>query len=155
MIPLTKGKFALVDEADAELIHAYAWHAVEAQQGSWYSRGSVPTGLPKPARRGIYMHQLITGLLGADHVNGNGLDNRRVNLRPASQSQNNANQGLQRNNASGYKGVSRHGSGWRATIKVDRRHFCLGSYADPVDAARAYNRAALEAWGEYAWLNPV
>lgn len=65
--------------------------------------------------------------------------------------------GLQRNNKSGYRGVYWHlrSIKWVARIKVDGRQVHLGCFDDPVEAARAYNRAALEAFGEFAWLNPL
>ena len=103
------------------------------------------------------MHTLIAGVKGPDHVNSNGLDNRRINLREASQAQNCANQRLHSNNTSGYKGVSRERAErrWKARICVKGRHIFLGRFDDPVEAARAYNEAALEYFGEFAWLNPL
>jgi hypothetical protein len=85
-------------------------------------------------------------------------------LRPATDRQNNANIGLRSNNTSGYKGVvwrkpGRHRTGevgrWWARISVEGKVRSLGLFDDPVEAACAYNRAALEAFGEFAWLNPV
>ena len=148
MIPLTQGKFAIVDEADAELVlSAGSWFAAKHQRSrTWYAM-----------RTTLYMHVHITGMKGLDHANQNGLDNRRINLREATPSQQQANRGMQPNNTSGYKGVywNRKERKWGARIEINYRAVRLGSFADPLDAARAYNRAALEAWGEFAWLNPV
>lgn len=154
MIPLTKGKFAIVDEADAEMLLSGAtWAAVRNQDScTWYA-----TRHEGATRELVSMHALIAGYKGVDHANRNGLDNRRVNLRPATRSQNAANRAPQRSNTSGYKGVDWHplARKWRARIVVNGRGTYLGLYGDPVEAARVYNRAAAEAFGEYAWLNPV
>ena len=155
MIPLSRGKFALVDEADAELVlNGGKWTAWQPGSGrTWYAERHRS----RPVSVTTHMHVLIAGCKGADHVNRNGLDNRRINLRPATYAQNGANRALLRNNTSGYKGVhwDRRGRKWRAQIKVNDRSRYLGLFTDPVDAARAYNRAAMEAFGEFAWLNPV
>lgn len=147
MIPLTQGKFTIVDEADAEsVLRVGSWCAIRAPH-TWYA------GRGKPR---IHVHAMIGGS-GADHANRNGLDNRRVNLRPATASQQQANRRPFSNNTSGYKGVCLRqlDRKWVAHIQVDGRKRYLGSFADAADAARAYNRGALEAFGEYAWLNPV
>lgn len=150
MIPLTHGKFAIVDEADAGPVSDIQWYAIKCRN-TWYALRSVPSS------EGTGMHVLVADCKGIDHANGNGLDNRRVNLRPATRSQNGANRPPPSNNTSGYKGVywSRPTRKWRAVIRVNDRKANLGYFTDPVDAARAYNAAALEAWGEFAWLNPV
>lgn len=100
---------------------------------------------------------MIAGCKGPDHINRNGLDNRRINLRAATAFQNLGNQALRSTNKSGYKGVNwnRLRRKWQGSIKIHGRSRHLGMFTDPVDAARAYNAAALEAWGEFAWLNPV
>jgi hypothetical protein len=92
-----------------------------------------------------------------DHINGNKLDNRCDNLRVCNHSQSMANVGPRKGNTSGYKGVSwaKKERKWYATITVNKKQRNLGLYDDPQDAARAYNAAALEAWGEYARLNDV
>ena len=153
MIPLNKGKFAIVDEADAELVlTGKPWTALRPAGRSWYAQrreGSPSKSAP--------MQWLIGGRKWLDHVNRNGLDNRRINLRPATHSQNNANRPMLRNNTSGYRGVYQtHGAGkWTAQIRVRGHKMRLGCFDDPVEAARAYNRAAVEAFGEFAALNPV
>jgi hypothetical protein len=153
MIPLTKGRFAIADEADAHLVlDGGEWSAGQRSGRTWYAARKKDA-----AREPISMHILIAGYKGVDHVNRNGLDNRRINLRPATRSQNRVNCPPSRNNTSGYKGVSwnRPARRWVARIGVNGRRIGLGYFADSAEAARAYNRAALEAFGEYAWLNPV
>ncbi len=94
------------------------------------------------------------GLLGRiDHVNGNGADNRRANLRIATRSQNGANRGPQKNNTSGYKGVSRDKQRWQASITVMGVCHRIGGFDTPEEAAVAYDIRAREVFGEYAKLN--
>lgn len=90
-----------------------------------------------------------------DHINSDGLDNRMSNLRSASLTQNHANKRQQSNNTSGVKGVSwnKAAGKWRAHIQLQGTQLYLGSFADKADAAEAYRRAAIEAFGEFA--NPV
>lgn len=90
-----------------------------------------------------------------DHVDGNGLNNTRANLRPATNAQNNHNERLRATNTSGYKGVHwvRTNSKWRAEIRIDGRNRHFGYFVDPLDAARAYDAAARSAFGAFACLN--
>jgi hypothetical protein len=92
-----------------------------------------------------------------DHVDRNGLNNRKANLRPATRSQNRFNQKRRRDNSSGFKGVrlSRSAQRWRASIRAEGRIYYLGGFATPIEAARAYNAAALRLHGPFALLNPV
>jgi hypothetical protein len=147
LIPLTQGKFALADKAATDLILSVGtWHAIRGTH-TWYAVHGRPR---------IYMHALIAGVKAPDHANRDGLDNRRVNLRIATKSQNQANHGPHSDNTSGYKGVHWHRQArkWHASINVNKKRFYLGLFVDPVEAARAYNEAALEHFGEFAWLNP-
>ena len=100
------------------------------------------------------MHRVITGYPLVDHINGDGLDNRRANLRAATATQNNQNRrpSLSR---SGFKGVTKSSksNGWYARIRVNGKLIHLGCYPDPTSAARAYDAAALEHFGEFAWPN--
>lgn len=104
----------------------------------------------------VLLHKLIfPEAEEVDHRNGNGLDNRRENLRPATHRQNLANQRPQVGRSSRFKGVSWDvgRSKWRAYIDKPQRH--LGRFSDEIEAVRAYNFAALEAWGEFALLNDL
>jgi hypothetical protein len=151
-VELAGGKgYALVDDADIELVAPYSWYRHSNGHGGFYARAYLP-GSGRGAPHG-YMHQLLAGR-GADHENGDGLDNRRANLRVATGSQNMANQGS-RGGTSQYKGVGWHrGAGkWIARITVNYQGRHLGLFADEEAAARAYDAAAFEAWGEYARLN--
>jgi hypothetical protein len=100
------------------------------------------------------MHKLLTGWPQTDHINGNGLDNRRCNLRPVTSQQNRANQRKTRG-TSQFKGVylRRRERNWEAAIKVNRRRIYLGTFSSEVEAARAYDAAARHHFGEFAALN--
>ena len=165
------GRVALVDDEDYDLVMQYRWHVHEQRntEGVTTSGPYAVTTIPIPpgdmqakrwpcgkvAQRRVLMHQLIAGYKGPDHSNGNGLDNRRANLRPATVTQNSANQRPRRGTSSRYKGVRwcKKSRKWRAGIKVNGRERHLGLFTSEEDAARAYNEAALGAWGEYAYLN--
>lgn len=152
-IRLSSGGIALVDDEDFDRV-------VEA--GLWYAQASLNTSYAKQnirlesgRRTTRSMHNFVAGLPYVDHINGNGLDNRRANLRPATVSQNQANQRKRRDNTSGYRGVQWHPPGrtWRAVIRVKGRLISLGYYPVREDAARAYDRAAVEFFGPYARPN--
>lgn len=152
-IPLTRGQVAIVDDVDADLA-LVKWYAYPVGRRGFYARRCVGTR----ERKWVKLHQVIAKRLGCelvDHKNRDGLDNRRENLRPATKRQNAANHGRNRNNASGYKGVSwcNRERKWRACIRVDYKRKSLGYYADPAEAARAYDAAAAVAFGEFAALN--
>jgi hypothetical protein len=148
------GRVALVDDADYELVMAYTWHAHETNRNSGpYADANIRRADGNWTT--IRMHKLITGYPQTDHVNHDGLDNRRANLRPATTSQNNANQRPRKGCASPYKGVCWDSwrQRWQADIQVDGHRRCLGRFRAEEDAARAYDTAALAAWGEYACIN--
>lgn len=145
-IPLTQGKVAIVDTDDAAIVRPYRWSAVFRFK-NWYARANVWID---GRRTTIYMHQLILpkrqGLL-TDHENGNGLDNRRANLRYATRSQNRANQ--HRSSASsGVKGVYWHSRDqvWQALIGKT----FLGYFTNKQEAIAAYQQAATARFGEFA-----
>ena len=102
----------------------------------------------------VKMHTFLTGWPQVDHINGDGLDNRRCNLRPATSAQNNANARRVRTSRSPYKGVERESSGkWRARICPHGQRINLGLYGTAEEAAHAYDSAAREIYGEFAYLN--
>lgn len=146
-IPLNQYDFTIVDNYDYDYLMQWDW---------CYHNGYATRGYPT-----VGMHRIILQRMGfrsfakSDHINRNKLDNRRCNLRPATDSQNSCNQGIQKNNTSGYKGVHWSYGKWRAVIGVNGKKIYLGSYNDPKEAARAYNKAALKYHGEFAVLNEV
>ena len=150
-IPLTRGEFALIDEQDYDLISQHRWYAVKTPH-SYYAATSF-----KHTHK-IYMHRIIlnppTGLM-VDHVNKNGLDNRRCNIRICTRSQNGINRESKHGSLSKFKGVTwnyRDGL-WYATIKKNQVTHRLGAFKNEIDAAIAYDIAALELYGDFAVLN--
>lgn len=149
-IALSQGKTAMVDDGDYDLVRDYGWYASK-KSDVYYAVAHIP-GSGKPGRK-IMMHQLIAGFLETDHINGNGLDNRRSNLRSATGAQNRRNQKLRRDNTSGFKGVSHTKDGkWKAYIYLDSEQYHLGEFEMPEEAATAYGLCALAAFGEFARL---
>lgn len=151
LVFLTRGKVAIIDTADADLILAHKWHAI--------SKGyaSRRIGLRGPQ---VMMHREILGLPitgnnpQGDHINRNRLDNRRCNLRIATPSQNAANTVGKRKSHSGFRGVHRASKArWKAMISVGGKNKHLGNFTSRDDAARAYDEAARQLYGEFAVLN--
>jgi hypothetical protein len=101
------------------------------------------------------MHRLIRADIAGDidHENRDSLDNRRSNLRPASRGQQNANQGIRRDNSSGFIGVRPRNNRWQARISPEGKEAHVGYFDSPEDAARARDAAAVEHYGEFAVLN--
>lgn len=160
---LASGKVAIVDDDLYPQLSQYKWSAIKGgKNGLWYASRSVLVGPRKGGKRiTYYLHREVLGLskgdgLSVDHINGDGLDNRRANLRVATQQQNRFNQ-TRSSGASKFKGVCwEPNSGiWKAAIWKDRRIFHLGRFRDERDAALAYNAAAVRMFGDFAHLNEV
>lgn len=148
-ILLPDGLVALVDDEDTELVGKYKWVSRRERCGrTFYVQRNVI--LEDGRRTTQQLHQLIMGAVGVDHINRNGLDNRRSNLRLATPSQNAANSGPR---SGSYKGVTQRQARWRAQIRIDGHNMQIGTYDTPEDAARAYDARAFAAWGEFAYLN--
>lgn len=144
-VPLTRGKFAKVDEADFIDVSRWNWTYWCDRSGREYAiRGES-----------LFLHRYLMGVGSdekIDHKNGDGLDNRRENLRVASSSENNRNRRKKSGAASRYKGVSEHYGKWSATIWSGRKMW-LGRFDTEEEAALAYDEAARRLHGEFARVN--
>jgi hypothetical protein len=156
-IALTQGKFSLVDAADYETVKAWKWHTYH-KRGRFYAVRSADEDQP---HNPVGMHQQLMGVRGraalVDHMSGDGLDNRRHNLRLCTNAQNVRNQRLHIDSKSGFKGVDFHKNAqkWRARIVVNYEHINLGLFDTAEDAAAAYDAAAVRLHGEFARTNKI
>lgn len=151
-IPLAGGLIALVDEADYErVVAAGTWCATRQATVNYAQRSVYRNG----ARTSQMLHTFITGWPMVDHKNGDGLDNRRENLRQSTPTLNMANRRRPRTNTSGFKGVDwiEDRKKWRARIRLNGRNRHLGYFLSAEAAADAYDAAAVAQWGEFALLN--
>ncbi|MBW8040358.1 MAG: hypothetical protein FVQ85_10195 [Planctomycetes bacterium] len=150
-IPLTQGQYAIVDPERYEELAKHKWFAKRCD-GRFYAVRSTKI-------KNVKMHQVIMGTEEGkviDHINSNGLDNRKANVRFATSQQNSWNQRKQRGNSSSkYKGVSweKKRKEWRARITFKGRVVHLGRFDTEKEAAMAYDDKAREFFGEFAWLN--
>lgn len=152
IIPLTQGKVAIVDDDDYARICHYKWHAAKNRH-VWYARRCENNKL-------VPMHRDILCYFGAspiDHRNGDGLDNRKENLRVSTHSLNQINRKHRTKSASRYRGVSYHkrDSVWFSGITKNGTYTYLGRFKDEISAAIAYNNAAKKLFGEDAQLNAL
>ncbi len=151
-IPLTQGKFAIVDEEDYEELNKYKWYALNHRGHFYAGRVDIKDG----RRRNMTMHrQLINCPIDKviDHKNHNGLDNRKANLRVATRQQNSWNiKKRPGKKSSQFKGVSfcKRDKRWEAYIICGMKHIFIGRYDDEETAARAYDEKAKELFREFA-----
>lgn len=158
LIPLTRGKVTIVDDADYPHVAQFKWHAVKTtKRGPWYAvrYKYLGGGKAHKRQRRILLHRFLISGVEVDHKNGDGLDNRRDNLRPATRQQNLWNTCRHHDNRTGFKGVSLTPSGdcWRARIMKNRINYFLGRFDSARAAAEAYDRAAKRLFGDFAKLN--
>lgn len=162
-VPLTQGYVAVIDSSDAAAVLRYKWHANHRNTGKPYAvriekSGGTPETIP--------MHRFLLGVtdpkLDVDHINGDGLDNRRCNLRVATRSQNGQNKGkwAAKQCVSRFKGVAPQNSPKLKTWQAYRgngdggKHY-IGTFRHELAAAAAYNASIYFAHGEFARMNPL
>lgn len=157
LIPLTQGYSAIVDDEDYDWLMRWKWHATKSAGGSFYARRNSLSAEVFNRRVVITMHRTILGVIDnpsvlVDHINRDGLDNRRTNLRLCNKSQNGCNS-LPRRGSSKYKGVSRKGGMWVAQISDGSRRRSLGYFQNELDAAAIYDEMAIRIHGAFALTN--
>jgi hypothetical protein len=150
-IPLTRGKWTIVDVEDAPRVLPFRWHAKPYQCGKWYAARNVRDG---SKQRTQLMHTFLLQAEEVDHQDGDGLNNRRKNLRPCTHAQNMQNM-YHTVNQTGFKGVAierRKGRSdrWIAQIRVNGKHRRIGRFKTPEEAHAAYVEAARFHFGEFA-----
>lgn len=146
---LRTGQIVHVDDEDFDMVSARAWHARPATNRPHvcYVQGHVN-------RRTVYLHRFIMSPppgLWVDHINGDGLDNRRANLRICTPGENSVNRANR--NATGYRGVYAVNGRWVARVNLHGRTHRTRTFATPTEAAQAYDELAQRVHGEFARLN--
>lgn len=158
-IPLSQGLFALVDDEDFEYLNQFKWSAVKDGKTYYAVRNFT---MSKNKRVFIKMHRLILGLtnpeIQGDHIDHNGLNNQRCNLRACINLENQRNRRKRENAKSKYKGVyegkkGKKGITWRARIWVNGKNIGSGVFKSEIEAAKKYDEMAKFYYGEFANLN--
>ena len=143
-IPLSNSdKVAIIDDEDFERVSRFTWRLGEHGYPIATVNGRRPNSI-------LRMHNFLVEI---DHENRDKLDNQKKNLRVATRSQNMANRPPYKNNKSGYRGVRKRGSFWRVNISKKGKQTFIGKFANILDAARAYDKAAREEYGKFAFTN--
>lgn len=146
--------FAMVDDEDFEHLNQWRWYA----SNGYAMRKTYTSGCKYRAT--FFIHREILkpkSNIHVDHINGNRMDNRRNNLRLCNIAQNNRNVGKQHGTSSIFKGVAwiNREKRFRSQIRCDKKSFSLGSYVSEINAAIAYNIAAIKYHQDFAKLNPI
>lgn len=148
-------KYINVDIADFDWLNQWKWQIIKHKKRTVFYVTTQING------KTVYMHRLILAIkkrnITTDHIDGNGLNNQRNNLRRATYSQNNINRAGLKNTSSKYKGVHFEAftKKWRAEIQINGKQKKLGRFINEIDAALAYNNAAAKMHGKFAYLNKV
>lgn len=164
-IPLTQGYKAIVDDEDYERVAQHKWHVKVSRLNICYAARTIPKFRTGTKNKTVRMHRFIMNCpenLQVDHINHNGLDNRKSNLRLCSALQNQMNssaKGLKlAPSSSRFKGVAKFkgcNNPWGAHIKTGGKLIRIGWFKEEAQAAMAYNEAAKKYFGEFACLNQL
>lgn len=155
VIPLTQGKSTLVDDEDYEKLNKHKWYA-HLENKIWYAVRDIK--LDDGKRTIIRLHREIVNVLSGkdvDHINHDGLDNRKCNLRICTRSQNISHQRKHKNNTSDFRGVYwyKKKQKWMAYITIERKRITIGYFDDKVEAGHIVDQFAIQLFGEFAMLN--
>lgn len=152
-ILLTQSKRVTVDDEDYERLALFKWYF----HHTGYAVRNFTDSNKK--RKTIFLHREVLGTPKGEYVDHKDCDKlncQKDNLRPTTYANNNTNKFPQKNNTSGYKGVHQRETGkWRAYFTLKKKRTYIGQFETAIEAARAYNKAALEVWGEFARLNVI
>ena len=157
LIPMAQPKYAKVDPCDYERLRKFEWLARKGKN-SFYARGLVVSSKTGKEKM-VYMHQVLIKVpdgMVTDHINHDGMDNRSANLRAATRAQNMRNRKKFSNSTgSKYKGIyfRKKSRKWEASITFKKKLIHLGCYRSEIEAAKAYDRAAMKYHAEFACLN--
>lgn len=154
-IPLTRGKYTIVDAIDYDWLMQWSWIYNPTRDTD---NGYAHTTRYIPSKTTINMARLIMNTpkgMFTDHINGDTLDNRRCNLRICNRTENGRNRKKHKNCKSRYKGVYLEGRKWRAQIRIDKKLKNIGTFFSEKEAALAYNEAAKKYFGEFAKCNLI
>ncbi len=152
LIKLTRGFYAKVDTEDYEKVSSRKWY-MNTHRGLKYAKSHV---VINGKRTTMSMHRLIMkagNRMEVDHINHDGLDNRKSNLRVCTHKQNLMNSGNTKNSKSKYKGVSPMGKKWRAVSRLSGTQRYLGCYETQIEAAIAYDDEVLKHGDIHAYIN--
>lgn len=153
-IPLTRNFEALIDKQDFEIVRQYKWHTHESHKGYFYAVTNIRLSCGKRAI--LKMHRLLLGLhdrnVKVDHKDGNGLNNKRSNIRICTQGQNVLNTSVQKNNTTGLKGVSfsKKRNVYVARLMFNGEYKLCKQFKTAEEAYKAYCEAARKFHGEFA-----
>lgn len=145
---ITKGMTCKIDPEDFDKVKNHSWCAVKGKK-TFYAQSRISKN------ELCFIHNIIMDAKIIDHINGDGLDNRKSNLRKCTITQNNRNRGPSKRGTSSYKGVcwSTAKNKWRANIMINKKQTHLGYFETEKEAAKSYDEKAKEIYKEYAWLN--
>lgn len=146
VIPIN-GFDVIVDECDVALVMSRTWSILKRPHTNYLYATTIPQ---------VILHRVIMGAKKGefvDHINHNGLDCRRSNMRIATATQNQGNRRKPKGTASNYKGIYRDNKKWAAQVCFMGKKRCLGTFLTQEEAARAYDVAARELFGEFALTN--
>ena len=161
LIPLTQGKFAMVDDEDFEYINQFKWCAVK-DGNTYYATRHIRLIINNRRQIEMRMHRDVMGCKykdgkQVDHEDRDGLNCQRYNLRFSTHSQNMANRQPKKNGTSKYLGLSfdKRKKSWEVKIQHNKKSIRLGYFKNEADGAKAYNEKAKELHGKFASLNVI
>lgn len=155
-IPLSQGQYAIIDDDDFKYLSQFKWYAARHKR-TWYAVTCVKN--KNGEYRARAMHRILLGLSNpkvfTDHIDHNGLNNQRTNLRTCSNKQNGHNR--RPHTGSRFKGVTfdQKRGDFKSQIIVSGKYIYLGYFDNEIDGAKAYNEAAIKYYGKFANINQI